>query len=117
MNRLIKFRVFIPPLHGTRGRFEYAKDISLYNPEDLQQYVGLLDINGKEIFEGDILTGVVSDLSWGFTKITGRIEYNPIRTSYDIVFGSGRIYLWKMKKEIEIIGNIYENPELLKNYE
>jgi len=76
-------------------------------PEHLMQYTGLKDKNGKEIYEGDIC----------------RVEYKEPQeikfTNGGFYFGSGtpmaNFHLWSEK--IEIIGNIYENPELLTNKE
>ena len=75
----------------------------------IQQFTGLKDKNGKEIYEGDIVEG-----SGDTTFSKGR---------YEITFGSYGIgFRRKLKNgnyststilEYNIIGNIFENPELL----
>jgi uncharacterized phage protein (TIGR01671 family) len=76
----------------------------------LMQSIGLNDKNGKEIFEGDIIKfqykrkerlGVIR----GFTVFGNLIQVVEFGSIYfrDIAF-----------REKEVIGNIYENPELLK---
>jgi len=83
---------------------------------DLMQYTGLKDKNGKEIYEGDILKSE----SWG----KGSRLLNP----YHVVKwgncgwkaegynGSIRVSpSLDIKPDFEIIGNIYETPELLNN--
>ena len=81
-----------------------------------QQYAGLKDKNGKEIYEGDILEKICND---GI-----KLHYvAEIGISKDNRYGFILRYIDNDKdciallielKELEIIGNIYENPELLK---
>lgn len=72
---------------------------------EVMQYTGLKDKNGKEIFEGDI---VQFDSFRDFTE-RYEIEY----TSYG-EWGIGVHRLAMRFKACEVIGNIYENPELLE---
>lgn len=90
-----KYRSYIPP-----HNFE------------IMQYTGLKDKNGREIYEGDI----VKDSSG-----IGQVGYSPpgfvVDTGDSLHFwlGGGKEYPpdWKLA-DTEVIGNIYENPELLK---
>ena len=74
-------------------------------PETVGQYTGLTDENGRRIFEGDIVDYVSSDVI-GNPK-TGTIIVENM-TDYDTM-----IYL-NHSSEVEIIGNIHDNPELLQ---
>ena len=90
----------------TKNAFEIKVKGLMGFPEEtlLMQFTGRHDKNGKEIFEGDIVQafgqpetrGTVEWLSWGFTlKHFKSPDFSrPI--------------------EVEVLGNIYENPELLK---
>lgn len=84
------------------------------NPETVGQFTGLYDKNGKEIYEGDILriskfTNLVCEFRHG---AFGYMYYNKFYP-----FAGNRRYAFNPKntdKEFEVIGNIYDNPELLK---
>ena len=73
-------------------------------PETVGQYTGLTDKNGTKIFEGDIVDYISSDVI-GNPK-TGTIIVEDM-TDYDTM-----IYL-NHSDELQIIGNIHDNPELL----
>lgn len=74
----------------------------------LMQFTGLLDSKGKEIYEGDIIK-----TKWGGI---GKIEFDDGTFVYLFEDGKNMQRLTEesiKEKESEIIGNIYENPELL----
>lgn len=80
-------------------------------PETVGQFTGLTDKNGNRIFEGDIVETFSED---GYSLV----GYDNIETEFGLKFysynsysGLGRDY---MSREIEIIGNIHDNPELLE---
>ena len=82
-----------------------------FDEGELMQYTGLKDKNGKEIYEGDIIsslnfTGQVfwNDFSCGY-RFGKTPEADIERTAYLNKFASS---------EYLVIGNIYENPELIK---
>ena len=76
----------------------------------LMQSTGLVDRNGKEIFEGDVV------------KMAKDVYSEP--TYYEVVRHRGGAYrleskqhgceLWLRHTDCEVVGNIYENPELLE---
>lgn len=76
---------------------------------ELMQFTGLFDKNGKEIYEGDIVKAWVGDIN---KDIIREVEY--LGSSFGIwdefnVFQN--LDEWA-DNAIEVIGNIYENPEL-----
>lgn len=80
----------------------------------LMQLTGLYDKNGKEIWENDIiLINHPQDITRDFTKILGLIHWNKdeggwYHSSHN---GSPPKKMWDC---VEVLGNYYENPELLE---
>lgn len=76
---------------------------------EVMQYTGLKDKNGKEIYEGDILE-ISGHPFQGSIGIDGNYEvaYNEY-----MELSCGGWYLHRMRHWAGVIGNIYENPELL----
>lgn len=77
---------------------------------DLMQSTGLFDKNGKEIFEGDILFGYAGEDFWEIVEFDIE-EGKWIRR--DIWYNS-KLDLSENNEFMEIVGNIYENKELLE---
>ncbi len=92
------------------------------NPEHLTQFTGLVDKTGKEIYEGDIIR-LGDDLFKGLSVPghAGLVRKNCLvgmsegcwmyaRNTYNEEFNT---YLWINNSDVEVLGNIYETPELL----
>ena len=96
-------------------------------PETIGQYTGLKDETGKDIYEGDIVKSEgISDVVYGI------IVFGKIKVSYTTAGGHQGFYIdwqnnaenkrgcWWRKdiynfvNEVEVIGNIHSNPELLE---
>lgn len=76
---------------------------------ELMQYTGLKDKNGTEIYEGDIL-------NHHYHKEIGDIRWEEKRATFLLFYTDGLKdgLLSVDRPSYEIIGNIYENPNLLK---
>lgn len=77
-----------------------------YDFDSLDQFTGLKDKNGKEVYEGDIVIGTYLTGK----LLTGRIWYDDKAA----VFMVEDRYAWMWERK-EVIGNIYESPSLLKD--
>ena len=82
----------------------------------LMQYTGLKDKNGKEIYEGDILKcnqfKPLVEIRWDPERVCLSMWSNDHSEFYWKDFESW-IFLGNVLTNLEIIGNIYENPELI----
>ncbi len=89
--------------------FELQQIVRGIDPSTVGQYTGLKDKNGKRIFEGDIARG--------------HNIVHPSRIVYEVAYDEGGFYLYDKKgtgwhpthiDDIEVIGNIHDNPELME---
>lgn len=117
MNREIKFRAWDGEKMTGQIRLEFAHGLRLISTSDLgfgmigddkciiMEYTGMKDKNGKEICEGDIVKNEFTSINkivfsdGGFKVTSGTSVGN---------------YLGHFVENLEVIGNIYENPELLE---
>lgn len=123
MSRVIKFRAYAGgemflldgPMHMANGHFAMAGCV-------LMQFTGLLDKNGgKEIYEGDVVKGTLQypqilegreeqgQVEWSTSDDTCR--FRVLVGTEDCGSYSG---LQQYAGSLEVIGNIYEHPDLLK---
>jgi len=127
--REIKFRAWIKKEKKMLKHEEILYDGPLQYPKEsgliLMQYTGLKDKNGKEIYEGDIVT-IIFDKNWSE-------KYPDTQDVGEVIFDNGtfcarkgkeKIRAWKdgvhdwhsleNVEELEVIGNIYENPKMVE---
>lgn len=80
----------------------------------LMQSTGLFDKNNKEIFEGDVVRQVRTQPTTENETITGVVTM--IEGAWLIMNDNEQLasYLWSETDENEIIGNIYENKDILE---
>ena len=128
--RNIKFRGKTGTTEGKKWVYGYLYKIKSFFSEDYQyfiknehlqetsvdedtigQYTGLNDKNGKETYEGDIVYIIPEDergiIRWDNETARYVVVYDNIITDFDNWYG----------KDLEVIGNIYDNPELLEEGE
>jgi len=91
----------------TNGRIDNGSFILDYNAE-IMQFTGLHDKNGKEIYEGDVIEG-----TWNDKKVKGVVVFDEGMFGIEDVIGGDAYSLNRLNAEV--IGNIYENPELLES--
>jgi uncharacterized phage protein (TIGR01671 family) len=76
-------------------------------PSTIGQFTGLTDKNGKKIFEGDIVK---------YSNGYGHIAWAELHGAFMCVEENGEYWEWFSNMyDIEVIGNIHDNPELLES--
>lgn len=102
--------------------FDQALEYEEVIPETVGQFTGLLDINGTKIFEGDVLMVTHSSKIEPYNVVVGWHEgtfvYYDACCYPDEIFCSVSFYGGDQSlftnEETVVIGNIHDNPELLK---
>ncbi len=132
MNREIKFRAWCPKnkeMYYDDGnyRFHIFQDCIGYYPEynkeefyhfntnpskdelkiDVMQYVGLKDMADKDVYEGDIL-----DDNWQIHFYRGM--FVAVQCGKIPNMDNSHQIFWVLSNDHRVIGNIYENPDLLQ---
>ncbi len=117
--RDIKFRTF--DKYGIMRFWEFEKkgkdwtfSLAMYEGDKLMQYTGLKDKHGKEIYEGDVIKhDYYYDYgqSGEYKSFTKCVTWDDIYCGFKPMYATGEYSL--PRNSIEVVGNIYENPELL----
>lgn len=105
---IIRDPVWFEETSNYGGGPDFSKSLGYYK---LTQFTGLKDKNGKEIYEGDVVLEInpvglenrVTAVSWNYEHA----GFNPFWVDYESSNNS-------RGKDWKVIGNIYENPGLLK---
>ena len=86
------------------------------NQETIGQFTGLYDAHGKEIYEGDIVKWKADNRLYAVIFKWGMF-YASVEVCNQEIYGGFPLHaLAGDEKGIEIVGNIYDNPELKKKY-
>lgn len=106
-----RYGYYIKRNDGDRGALiledYYLESYEIVKPETVGQYTGVRDKNGTKIFEGDICW------FYGGDYYSGLWEQNAIVAITDMTDDEQTHYL-NNAEYCEVIGNIYDNPELLE---
>ena len=102
-------RYFIDGNAGRLGNLICCNDWDMFDPDDYvwEQFTGLKDASGKDVYEGDIVE--VTSQYWGM-----------LGNRYEVKFTQGAFYvkyglLSEISPSISVIGNMHTNPELLED--
>ena len=119
-SKVIKFRAWLNMQEEMLYENIYGAEKFGGRDCEIMQYTGLKDINGIEIYEGDMVKFYISSTTVEDIEIVAVVSF--FEGTYQVMNMNGDpISLRdaikqtnKLNKSIEIIGNIYQNPELLK---
>ncbi len=112
INNRMEYGVNVNDGKPVKKGYQWFLDGNTVHNSNLEQFTGLTDKNGKEIYEGDIVKGhydaVHNDKK---INIKGVVMFND--ASFCISDDLFTHYRW-IDYELEVIGNIHETPNLLK---
>ena len=110
--------VCILPFQNVNYHIDFINDSECYYciADTLGQFTGLYDKNGKEIYEGDILCWDVDNRLYTVTFENGMF-YASAKECNEEILGGFPLHLLTISEvgECVIMGNIYDNQELLKS--
>ncbi|MEN2328262.1 YopX family protein [Lacticaseibacillus paracasei] len=120
MKREIKFRAFLnskyyenPRMLSWEELLEQYDAIDMFQRDlmTLMQYTGLHDKNGREIYEGDVLD--IGLRNQDGKPVIAPVSYETYAAGY--VLDNGGNGIWqRLTKDCEVIGNIFEDKQLLE---
>lgn len=90
----------------------YSRKNYVITEETIGQYTGLKDKNGKRIFEGDI----ISFFNWGGNVLKRAVVWDPQLGRFSVfIDGALSVGVNPISGPHKVIGNIHDNPELMKD--
>lgn len=106
-----KFRFWNPQVKGFVTNYNYNGPVDeLFEPDEFlkpQQFLGILDKNMKELYEGDVVNFDYFD---GDKSAIGVVRYNNSSCAYEVDSNIGTIAIMYISlASLEIIGNMVEN--------
>lgn len=122
MPREIKFRAWMEQHKVMQVIFDSTTQESWFIPNTnlpIMQYTGLKDSSGREIYEGDIVQKAGNRYLIKWCDKTARYVVEVLK-AYALLVRGVEFPLWQYVEEngqvnLEVIGNIYEHPELLES--
>lgn len=94
---------------GTLYPVEEAFEVA---PETVGQFTGKTDKNGERIFEGDILRRLNNDGTTALYEVVWDNEF--FAPMLRLIGSCSACFVAGMNEQVEVIGNIHDNPELLE---
>ena len=112
--KTILFPLYLPQ-HEDSLMQNFPLNLTMFEILNFDQFTGLKDKNGKDIFEGDVVYCEDNNLKY-------QVKFGEYPNPHDITFNCNGWYAENdriccclvMTELLEVIGNIYENPELLE---